>query len=86
MGWHFEPRKKSPLSSRFCRIPLPLRAASPNSPGPASSASQPRSTSRFSFDRRPSTFALSVLTPAAAAICTARSGRLASSSTSSRSR
>jgi hypothetical protein len=56
-----------------------------NSPG-ASSASQPRSASRFSFPRSDSTFPRRVLSPAAAAICAARTGRPASSATSSRSR
>jgi hypothetical protein len=54
-----------------------------NSPGP-SSASQPRSTSRFSFERSPSILDLSVLSPAAAAMSPARSGRPASARTSSR--
>jgi len=66
--------------------PVSVRTGRANSPGPASSTSQPRSTSRFSFDRRPSTFAFSVVSAAAAAICTARNGRPASSAASSRSR
>jgi len=60
------------------------RWGSVNSPGP-SLASQPRSASRSSFDRSPSILGLSVLSPAAAAMPTARSGRSASARTSSRS-
>jgi hypothetical protein len=52
---------------------------------PGASASQPRAASNFSLDRRPSTFAFFVSSPAPAANCTARSGRPASAATSSRS-
>jgi hypothetical protein len=74
------------LSPRFRRFPPAVAGRQPEQSRSASSATQPRSASRFSFGRGPSAFALSVLSPAAVAICTARSGRLASSSTSSRSR
>jgi hypothetical protein len=69
-------------------LPLPpyCRASAARTAPARPSASQSRSARRFSFDRRVSTFALSVLSPAAAAICAARSGRPASCATSSRSR
>ena len=72
--------------THFVRVSVfPLRDRAAWTGRRRTGASQPRAASSFSFDRRPSTFALSVRSPAAAANSPARSGRPASAATSSRS-
>jgi len=79
-AWRCPERKSGPVNGYVS----PAWSFRVNRP-PGATASQPRAASSFSFDRRPSTFAFSVLSPAAAANSAARSGRPASAATSSRS-
>jgi len=78
------PHRSEPDSSGSAVYPV-ICLATANMPG-ESSVSQPRVTSRFNFDRSPSTFAASAGSPSSTASCPARSGRPASTSTSSTSR